>query len=118
LLINPPTFVSRLFSARSSASSLDGLIKGEIAATPLADIVGKRIELDLDLLNLAELRTRRGFYNEPIPTALRHVMLVTFSSDLPHVQAICMALDCPIGSPESKGSHANDKFYDPPKGHS
>jgi hypothetical protein len=59
-------------------------------ATPLADIVGQRIELDLDLLNLAELRARRGFYNEPPPTALRHVMLVTFCSDLPHVQAICI----------------------------
>lgn len=34
---------------------LAGLIKGEIAITPLADIVGKRKELDMDLLKLADV---------------------------------------------------------------
>ncbi|MGB9464982.1 MAG: ATP-dependent 6-phosphofructokinase [Candidatus Acidiferrum sp.] len=39
--------------ARKEFGVLVGLIKGEIGATPLADIVGKRKELDLGLLKLA-----------------------------------------------------------------
>ncbi len=39
--------------AREEFGVLVGLIKGEIGATPLADIVGKRKELDLGLLKLA-----------------------------------------------------------------
>jgi len=41
--------------ARGECGVLVGLIKGEIAATPLADIVGKRKELDLSLLKLANV---------------------------------------------------------------
>jgi len=37
---------------------LVGLIRGEIAATPLADIVGKRKALDPSLFNLASVLAR------------------------------------------------------------
>jgi 6-phosphofructokinase 1 len=42
-------------AARGEFGVLVGLIKGQIAATPLADIVGKRKELDLSLLKLADV---------------------------------------------------------------
>lgn len=41
--------------AQEEFSVLVGLIKGEIAATPLAEIVGKRKPLDLSLLKLADV---------------------------------------------------------------
>ncbi len=41
--------------ARGEFGVLVGLIKGQIAPTPLADIVGKRKELDLSLLKLADV---------------------------------------------------------------
>jgi 6-phosphofructokinase 1 len=41
-------------AAREEFGILVGPIKGEIAATPVADIVGKRKELDLSLLKLAD----------------------------------------------------------------
>ena len=41
--------------AREEFGILVGLIRGEIAATPLGDIVGKRKELDLGLLELADV---------------------------------------------------------------
>jgi 6-phosphofructokinase 1 len=41
--------------AREQFGVLMGFIKGEIAATPLCEIVGKRKELDLSLLKLAEV---------------------------------------------------------------
>ncbi len=61
-----PGVFDRLLATRFGAAATDhvarhefgvlvGLIKGEIAATPLADIVGKRRELDLSLLKLADV---------------------------------------------------------------
>jgi 6-phosphofructokinase 1 len=61
-----PGVFDRLLATRFGAAATDhvasgecgvlvGLIKGEIAATPLADIVGKRKELDLSLLKLANV---------------------------------------------------------------
>ncbi|MGB8476528.1 MAG: ATP-dependent 6-phosphofructokinase [Candidatus Acidiferrum sp.] len=44
--------------AQERFSILVGLIRGEIAATPLADIVGKRKTVELNLLNLAEILAR------------------------------------------------------------
>jgi 6-phosphofructokinase 1 len=41
--------------AREEFGVLMGLIKGEIAATPLADIVGKKKQLDLSLLKLPDV---------------------------------------------------------------
>jgi 6-phosphofructokinase 1 len=44
--------------AQEKFGVLVGLIKGEVASTPLADIVGKRKSLDLDLLELAAVLAR------------------------------------------------------------
>jgi 6-phosphofructokinase 1 len=44
--------------AREKFGVLVGLIQGGIVATPLADIVGKRKTLDLELLKLAEILSR------------------------------------------------------------
>ena len=64
-----PSLFDRLLATRFGASATDcvarnaygvlvGLVKSEIKPTPLADVVGKRKSLDLDLLELANILAR------------------------------------------------------------